>query len=161
MSSLSASIFGSTDKGIEEKNSSLNSLFGASSTLPEQPKNLNFTEPVEDRQKRERREEKKRKRKEKTQEAETADTEEAKDESPENEDEERTIFVGNLPIDITRKTLASMFKSCGKVKSARIRSVYTAGVKLPPQQAGNQVCTNTVMVIVGVCFRNIQRLKLT
>lgn len=143
MSSLSASIFGSADKSIEEKNSSLNSLFGASSTLPEQPKNLNFTEPVEDRQKRERREEKKRKRKEKEQEAENAnvkDAEESTDQSPENEDEERTIFVGNLPLDITRKTLASMFKSCGKVKSARIRSVYTAGVKLPPQQAGNQVC---------------------
>lgn len=53
--------------------------------------------------------------------------------------EERTIFVGNLPHDISRKALAGIFKECGKVASSRLRSVAVAGVKLPPSQVGNQV----------------------
>jgi len=64
------------------------------------------------------------------------------------EEEDRTIFVGNLPPDISRRALAGIFKSCGKVLSARFRSMAVAGVKLPPDQAGNQnmmrkVCANT------------------
>jgi RNA recognition motif-containing protein len=55
------------------------------------------------------------------------------------EEEERTIFVGNLPPDISRRALAGIFKPCGTVASARLRSVGVAGVKLPPDQAGNQV----------------------
>jgi nucleolar protein 12 len=61
----------------------------------------------------------------------------------------RTIFVGNLPPYITRKALASLFAStCGKVESARLRSIPVTGIKLPPQKAGNQklmrkVCINT------------------
>ena len=64
---------------------------------------------------------------------------------------QRTIFVGNLPPDITRGALASLFAStfdCGKVESARLRSIPVTGVKLPPQYAGNdklmrKVCINT------------------
>ena len=55
------------------------------------------------------------------------------------DEEERTIFVGNLPPDISRKALAGIFKECGKVASSRLRSVAVAGVKLPPSQVGNQV----------------------
>jgi RNA recognition motif-containing protein len=55
------------------------------------------------------------------------------------EEEERTIFVGNLPPDITRRSLAGIFKPCGTVVSTRLRSMAVAGVKLPPEQAGNQV----------------------
>jgi nucleolar protein 12 len=56
-----------------------------------------------------------------------------------NEDvDERTIFVGNLPVCVTRKALIKLFQPCGKVESARIRSVAVAGIKLPPHQAGNQ-----------------------
>ena len=55
------------------------------------------------------------------------------------EEEERTIFVGNLPPDITRRSLAGIFKPCGTVVSKRLRSMAVAGVKLPPEQAGNQV----------------------
>lgn len=63
-------------------------------------------------------------------------------------EEDRTIFVGNLPPSISRKLLASIFKECGKVSSSRLRSVPVAGVKLPPNQVGNQnlmrkVCANT------------------
>ena len=59
---------------------------------------------------------------------------------------ERTIFVGNLPVDITRKALASIFKPCGTVLSTRLRSVAVSGVKLPPEQAGNQVCSYHVCI---------------
>jgi RNA recognition motif-containing protein len=54
-------------------------------------------------------------------------------------DEARTIFVGNLPLDITREKLKSIFKECGKIKSARLRSFSTTGVKVAPEHAGNQV----------------------
>lgn len=65
-----------------------------------------------------------------------------------DEANDRTIFVGNLPLSITRKQLAQIFKHCGRVHSTRIRSQSVTGVKLPPQQKGNQnlmrkVCVNT------------------
>ena len=146
-STLAASIFGGGD---DAKDSSLTSIFD-SSHLPATPNNQNFTEPAAKKEKRERKEEKKRKRKDKKKTASESeasgegknDTSETKkneeEETPVNEDEERTIFVGNLPNNATRKYLTSLFKSCGKVKSARIRSVLTAGVKVAPEHAGNQV----------------------
>mmetsp|Transcript_24820 Transcript_24820/g.37471 ORF Transcript_24820/g.37471 Transcript_24820/m.37471 type:complete len:408 (-) Transcript_24820:170-1393(-) len=62
--------------------------------------------------------------------------------------DERTIFVGNLPPETTRKSLAALFRECGKVQSARLRSIATTGVKVAPDRAGNQhlvkkVCANT------------------
>jgi hypothetical protein len=112
--SLSDSIFGN-DENCKEKNSSLSSLFGSSTTLPDKPNNLNFIEPTKNTEKRERKEEKKRKRKQKdaTEEERKSDiaTENGNDEivedhSSTNEDEEKTIFVGNLPGDMTRKKLS-------------------------------------------------------
>jgi RNA recognition motif-containing protein len=143
-SSLADSIFGS----IQEKKN--DSLFEASTKLPPKPNKLDFIESKPEREKRERKEEKKRKRKQNQEEKHgtdgTSEKQEidGKEEGAEgfeqvNEEEERTIFVGNLPLDIKRTTLASMFKTCGKVKSARIRSVATAGVKVAPEHAGNQV----------------------
>lgn len=150
-SSLAASIFGSAEN-INNLNP-LDDVFNASSKLPQKPKNLNFTEPVAERIKRERKEEKKSKRKKKTTENEKSDSKciEKVDDSIDETmtgDENRTIFVGNLPQDVTRKTLASMFKNCGKVKSTRLRSIATAGVKVSKQYSGNQklvkkVCVNT------------------
>jgi nucleolar protein 12 len=51
--------------------------------------------------------------------------------------EERTVFVGNLPLMTTRKSLKSLFIPCGKVESARLRSIATAGVKVAPEHKGN------------------------
>ena len=51
--------------------------------------------------------------------------------------DERTIFVGNLPLEITRNGLASIFKVCGKVLSARLRSFATAGVKVSKEMGSN------------------------
>ena len=66
------------------------------------------------------------------------------------EEEERTIFVGNLPPDITRRSLAGIFKPCGTVVSTRLRSMAVAGVKLPPEQAGNQVIVCSVLVLSNI-----------
>lgn len=146
--SLSESIFGN-EGNSQAKDQSLSNLFGSSTNLPDKPNNLNFPEPAKDRQQRERKEEKKRKRKEKEKDGDEtkseksevqATSEDVQGASKIDEDEEKTIFVGNLPSDITRKKLASLFKECGKVKSARLRSVAIAGVKVPPEHAGNQVC---------------------
>lgn len=41
-----------------------------------------------------------------------------------------TAFVGNLPVDMTRKQLGSIFASCGKVVTTRIRSAAVSPVKV-------------------------------
>ena len=47
----------------------------------------------------------------------------------------RTIFVGNLPNTYDHKDVAKLFKVCGPVESARIRSVVPEKEKLPPKVA--------------------------
>lgn len=150
--SLAASIFGK-EQNPKEKDAPLTSLFDSVTKLPEKPNNFNFVEPSKDRQQRERKEEKKRKRKQKEipendAEAETTKQENSGDNegTSKDEDEEKTVFVGNLPFDITRRQLASMFKNCGKVKSTRIRSVAVSGVKVAPEHAGNQNLVKKVSV---------------
>lgn len=81
----------------------------------------------------------------------TPDDDDDHSSSKKGQAEDRTIFVGNLPLDITRKGLASLFKHCGKIESTRLRSVAASGVKLPTQKKGNQslvkkVCANTKQV---------------
>lgn len=71
--------------------------------------------------------------------------------SEEKEVDDRTVFVGNLPLGVDRRKLAKVFKDCGKIESCRIRSVATTGVKIPEDKAGNQkmvkkVCANTNLV---------------
>ncbi|GMT26248.1 hypothetical protein PFISCL1PPCAC_17545, partial [Pristionchus fissidentatus] len=43
------------------------------------------------------------------------------------DERKRTIFVGNLPVDCTRKQLEALFAGCGKIDSARLRG--TVGSK--------------------------------
>ena len=66
-----------------------------------------------------------------------------------DEEEARTIFVGNLPPSTTRRSLASIFKHCGKVSSTRLRSMATDGVKLAPEHAGNQNLVKKVAANLG------------
>lgn len=47
----------------------------------------------------------------------------------------RTIFVGNLPKDLDQKDVIKIFKSCGQIESARIRSVVPEKEKLAPKVA--------------------------
>lgn len=92
------------------------------------------------------------KRKERKPKAEVVEEEEEEEEEPPihptKEQNNRTVFVGNLPSFTTRKMLRSLFVDCGKVQSTRLRSLAVTSVKLPPNQAGNQklmrkVCANT------------------
>ena len=78
---------------------------------------------------------------------------ETKDNEIDADAEKRTVFVGNLPLSITRKKLAFMFSRCGKVESTRIRSVAVKGVKLPPQSAGNQVRSHLKLVWVDMTLK--------
>ena len=73
--------------------------------------------------------------------------------------EERTIFVGNLPLQTTtRKSLAQIFKDCGPIESTRIRSVPVEGVKLPPERAGDQ---NLVKKVCAITKKFDESLKKT
>jgi nucleolar protein 12 len=56
-----------------------------------------------------------------------------------------TIFVGNVPVSETTKSLTKYFKVYGEIESIRLRSVPVAGAKV--DEAGNQdlvkkVCVN-------------------
>jgi nucleolar protein 12 len=56
----------------------------------------------------------------------------------------KTLFVGNLPVDQTVKTISAIFKEFGDVESVRLRSVPTAGAKV--DQAGNQDLVRKVSI---------------
>lgn len=47
----------------------------------------------------------------------------------------RTIFVGNLPNTLDQKKVKKLFKACGPVEAARIRSIIPAKEKLSPKVA--------------------------
>ncbi|KAL3698512.1 hypothetical protein R1sor_012588 [Riccia sorocarpa] len=53
-----------------------------------------------------------------------------------NEDKlKRTIFVGNIPVDVKAKNLITEFSQFGAVESARLRSVPLVDVKMPRRAA--------------------------
>lgn len=57
--------------------------------------------------------------------------EDDKEKKEEQERQEKlTVFVGNIPVDMTRKQLASLFANCGKVVTTRIRSAAVSPVKV-------------------------------
>lgn len=49
--------------------------------------------------------------------------------------ETRTVFVGNIPCDCTRKHIQRLFKTCGKVESVRFRCLQVKQGKLPKKVA--------------------------
>lgn len=62
------------------------------------------------------------------------------------DDDDCTIFVGNVPITESIKTVTKFFKSYGEIMSVRLRSVPISGAKV--DEAGNQnlvrkVCVNS------------------
>lgn len=169
MSSLVGSIFGSV-----EPSSGLLNIFEASSALPDRPQHKPLPRKKKQKKKVEERVEtsdeaepskKKRKRNKDDQGEDNEDTErkdagskndERNGESIENGEsanekeppsaDDRTIFVGNLPLDTTRNSLKSIFTKCGKVESTRLRSIATTGVKVAPEQKGNQALVKKVAV---------------
>jgi len=66
-----------------------------------------------------------------------------------NDKDDRTVFVGNLPLSTTRKKLASLFREFGLIESTRLRSIAVNGVKVPPGSMKNsmrKVCVNKGLV---------------
>ena len=45
--------------------------------------------------------------------------------------DERTVFVGNLPLTVTKKNIKKLFMQCGRVESLRFRSMAIAPGRLP------------------------------
>eukprot|EP00980_Cylindrotheca_fusiformis_P024198 scaffold11634_cov109-Cylindrotheca_fusiformis.AAC.1 len=176
--SLLGSIFGGDS---EEKKGNLSNLFQKGSELPERPRHEPISKTTAKRKAKEEEPQKKRRKERKivrnddnaTAEKESNGTEESSNVKHEETDEDRTIFVGNLPLTTTtRKSLASLFKDCGPVASTRIRCLPVKGVKLPPERAGDQnlmkkVCANTNQVdedmkstVSGyVVFKNIESVE--
>lgn len=176
MTSLAGSIFGSSQeknnntkknttknqKGDEKPSSGLATLFDASTKLPDKPAHTQY----ESRKQRTGKTDKKQQQRRKVSDDETdkTTTEEGTDNAdnktlPTNEQktnllnleaESRTVFVGNLPPGTSRKALANMFRTCGKVESSRLRSMATTGIKVTQDRAGDQVCV-CVHVCVASC----------
>eukprot|EP00546_Thalassionema_frauenfeldii_P012234 CAMPEP_0178921426 /NCGR_PEP_ID=MMETSP0786-20121207/15555_1 /TAXON_ID=186022 /ORGANISM="Thalassionema frauenfeldii, Strain CCMP 1798" /LENGTH=406 /DNA_ID=CAMNT_0020595605 /DNA_START=42 /DNA_END=1262 /DNA_ORIENTATION=+ len=175
--SLVSDIFGEAFSGKQEKTNATD-VFEVSSSLPAKPNHKNKTpNPIHNSKNKNeatssRRKKAKRKRKEEdangpeegesntisddttpdnaqpAADSTTISEQKGEDSLPTFLAEERTIFVGNLPPDTTRKSLTSLFRKCGKVQSARLRSIATTGVKVAPDRAGDQhlvkkVCANT------------------
>lgn len=127
--SLISDIFGSSEPTSGQN--TLSNLFDSSSNLPQQPNHTTFSKVSTDKT-----DSRKRSRNgDNTEENGEKLTAEKGQERDENE--ERTIFVGNLPLNTSMKELANMFKGCGEVQSCRIRSVASAGVKVSREDFKN------------------------
>ncbi|CAK9822703.1 RNA-binding protein 34 [Anthophora retusa] len=55
--------------------------------------------------------------------------------SDSEEESRRTIFVGNLPSDVTKKALMKQFKTFGKIDSIRIRGIISKTMNMPKKVA--------------------------
>lgn len=53
-----------------------------------------------------------------------------------HQDEENTVFVGNLPISMDEKAVSRYFRECGDIASVRLRSIPVEGTKV--DDPGNQ-----------------------
>ncbi|CAI5716160.1 unnamed protein product [Peronospora destructor] len=90
--------------------------------------------------------EQKKKTKKKKKKTEDGDEKQNKKESTmEDEKDRRTVFVGNVSLDATKKDIKNHFAVCGKVENMRLRNLPIAGCAVG--QAGNQklmmkVCAN-------------------
>eukprot|EP01039_Chlorochromonas_danica_P008461 gene8461-9327_t len=67
---------------------------------------------------------------------EAEEEEETRPEEDEEEAEERTVFVGNVPVEESAKSVKKAFSGCGRIESVRLRSLPVEGVKV--DDAGNQ-----------------------
>lgn len=74
---------------------------------------------------------------------------EAADKQIRNEEADRTVFVGNLPISMQTRDVSLLFRPFGYVESVRLRSVPVAGTKVPEDEAGNQNLVRKLCVNKG------------
>ncbi|OQS04672.1 hypothetical protein THRCLA_03115 [Thraustotheca clavata] len=78
--------------------------------------------------------------------------ENAKEDEADDERAHRTIFVGNVSLDATVDDLKKFFSSCGKVESARLRSLPVAGCAVDQNGKQNlvkKVCANKKIFVEG------------
>jgi len=140
--SLVGSIFGSNDK---HSSTNTNVFETSQSLLPAKPQHkkkiVHNTKKKEDNNTR-------KKKKDYTTNKRTreADTTEEEEQTKTEDEQRRTIFVGNLPLDTTRKSLAAIFRDCGAIDSTRLRSVATSAIKVAPSRAGDQGYVKKVYV---------------
>lgn len=77
------------------------------------------------------------------------------------EQESRTIFVGNLPLKITRSRVTNMFKQYGEVETVRFRSVPVADIKLPRKACVkmNKIHEKRTNMNAYVRFKNVESVE--
>ncbi|OQR95989.1 RNA-binding protein [Achlya hypogyna] len=83
---------------------------------------------------------------------EAAAPEPRKDDDEDDEKAPRTIFVGNVSLEATAEELKKFFSSCGKVESARLRSLPVAGCAVDQHGKQNlvkKVCANKKLFVEG------------
>lgn len=77
------------------------------------------------------------------------------------EQESRTIFVGNLPLKIPRDRVTNMFKKYGEVETVRFRSLPVADISLPRKACVkmNRIHEKRTNMNAYVRFKNIESVE--
>ncbi|KAL1461440.1 hypothetical protein WDU94_013340 [Cyamophila willieti] len=92
-----------------------------------------------------------------------ADSSEGQSEEPKlnEEQESRTIFVGNLPLKIPRDKVTNMFKQYGEVETVRFRSVPVGDISLPRNACikMNKIHEKRTNMNAYVRFKNIESVE--
>ena len=73
--------------------------------------------------------------------------------------DQHTIYVGNLPTSYNVKKLAKLFKEIGEVKSARIRAVSTSKAKFPAHMVLKDKISSVKSLYGYVVFTNIRHTR--
>ena len=66
----------------------------------------------------------------------------------------RTVFVGNVPVDVKPKEIVKFFKKYGLVESTRVRSVAVVGTKV--SEANNYKLFRKASIIQGKVNRDVK-----
>uniref|UniRef100_A0A8D8QFU1 RNA-binding protein 34 n=1 Tax=Cacopsylla melanoneura TaxID=428564 RepID=A0A8D8QFU1_9HEMI len=77
------------------------------------------------------------------------------------EQESRTVFVGNLPLKISRHKVTNMFKQYGEVETVRYRSVPVADINIPRNACikMNNIHEKRTNMNAYVRFKNIESVE--
>ena len=76
-----------------------------------------------------------------------------------SEQDQYTIYAGNLPTNFNVKKLAKLFKEIGEVKSARIRAVSTSNAKLPAHMVLKDKISSVRSLYGYVVFAKIEHTR--
>jgi len=78
-----------------------------------------------------------------------------------DEEKNKTVFVGNLPVDITQKVLKRLFASCGAIETLRLRSAIPGKLHMPKKAAviKRELSKNQDTIIAYVKFQEGKSVK--